>query len=81
MARPEDATSLYRLFALGRALPFIGAVVSGIDLSRSLSDHVHVDLEVALAEQGAMLLRDQSMTPDQYLEWTEYSACIDVTAG
>ena len=48
--------------------PSIGAEVDGIDLSKPLPPDVAEDLSRALADHLALVFRDQSLTPPQYLE-------------
>jgi taurine dioxygenase len=51
--------------------PSLGAEVSGIDLSRSLDEATKDTLSRALAEHLALVFRDQSLGPDQYLAAAE----------
>lgn len=46
----------------------LGAEVSGIDLSKPVDEATKLALSNALAEHLALVFRDQSLTPDQYLE-------------
>ena len=48
--------------------PSLGAEVAGIDLSKPLPPDVAEDLSRALADHLALVFRDQSLTPPQYLE-------------
>src|SRR5215467_7573431 len=47
--------------------PTLGAEVAGVDLSRPLHEATRRELDRALAEHLALVFRDQSMTPAQYL--------------
>jgi taurine dioxygenase len=47
--------------------PTLGAEVSGVDLSRPLHEAARRELGRALAEHLALVFRDQSLTPAQYL--------------
>src|SRR6201997_2370920 len=47
--------------------PTLGAEVSGVDLSRPLHEAARRELGRALAEHLALVFRDQSLTPEQYL--------------
>src|SRR5262249_60784126 len=47
--------------------PTLGAEVSGVDLSRPLHEATRRELDRALAEHLALVFRDQSLTPVQYL--------------
>jgi taurine dioxygenase len=47
--------------------PGIGAEISGIDLARPIDAAAREALSRALAEHLALVFRDQSLTPDQYL--------------
>jgi taurine dioxygenase len=48
--------------------PALGAEVSGVDLAKPLNAGVRDELSRALAEHLALVFRDQSLTPAQYLE-------------
>src|SRR3954451_23324239 len=48
--------------------PSLGAEVSGVDLSSPLDAPTREALSRALAEHLALVFRDQSLTPEQYLE-------------
>ncbi|MGE0259053.1 MAG: TauD/TfdA dioxygenase family protein [Alphaproteobacteria bacterium] len=48
--------------------PSLGAEVAGVDLSRPIDAPTGEALSRALAEHLALVFRDQSLTPDQYLE-------------
>src|SRR5215475_4704837 len=47
--------------------PTLGAEVAGVDLSRPLHEATRRELDRALAEHLALVFRDQSLTPAQYL--------------
>jgi taurine dioxygenase len=47
--------------------PSLGAEISGVDLSRKLGEATRGELSRALAEHLALVFRDQSLTPEQYL--------------
>src|SRR5262244_3395918 len=47
--------------------PTLGAEVAGIDLSRPLHEATRREIDRALAEHLALVFRDQSLTPAQYL--------------
>jgi taurine dioxygenase len=47
--------------------PSLGAEVAGVDLSKPLDEPTRRALSSALAEHLALVLRDQSLTPAQYL--------------
>src|SRR3954451_2523021 len=48
--------------------PALGAEVAGVDLSRSIDAPTREALSRALAEHLALVFRDQSLTPEQYLD-------------
>jgi len=50
-----------------RLHPSLGAEVAGVDLSRSLDEPTRRELNRALAEHLALVFRNQSLTPEQYL--------------
>jgi taurine dioxygenase len=47
--------------------PSLGAEVAGVDLSRPIDEPTQQALSSALADHLALVLRDQSLTPAQYL--------------
>ena len=47
--------------------PSLGAEVAGVDLSKPIDDATRKALANALAEHLALVLRDQTLTPSQYL--------------
>ena len=47
--------------------PSLGAEVAGVDLSRPLHEPMRHELNRALAEHLALVFRNQSLTPEQYL--------------
>jgi len=50
-----------------RLHPSLGAEVADLDLAAPISDATRLALSRALAEHLALVFRDQSLTPDQYL--------------
>ena len=48
--------------------PSLGAEVAGVDLSAPIDESTRHELSRALAEHLALVFRDQSLTPAQYLE-------------
>src|ERR1044071_8969494 len=48
--------------------PSLGAEVSGVDLSKPLDAATREALSRGLAEHLALVFRDQSLTPEQYLD-------------
>jgi taurine dioxygenase len=68
----------YTHFTLERASPFIGAFISGIDLSRPLADEVRTDLDRALAEHGVIFFHHQTITPEQHISLAQYFGEIDI---
>src|SRR5579871_1348381 len=51
--------------------PSLGAEVSGIELSRPIDSATRDELTQALAEHLALVLPEQSLTPEQYLAAAE----------
>lgn len=68
----------YTRFALEPAAPLVGAFISGIDVSQSLSETVSAELDRALAEYGVIFLRDQALTPEQHIAFARRFGDIDV---
>src|SRR5215475_4451782 len=50
-----------------RLHPSLGAEVANVDLSRPLDEPTRHELNRALAEHLALVFRNQSLTPEQYL--------------
>lgn len=50
-----------------RLSPHIGAEVTGIDLSNPIDEEARRDLNAAVVEHVALVIRDQEFTPEQYL--------------
>ncbi len=53
---------------VSKLTPNIGAEVTGIDLSRPIDDSTRRQLNAAVVENVALVIRDQALTPQQYLE-------------
>jgi len=47
--------------------PSLGAEVAGVDLSAPIDEQTRQELNRALADHLALVFRDQSLTPAQYL--------------
>ena len=63
-ASPEQP---YESLSIDKLTPVIGAEVSGVDLSRPLSNRQLDELNRALAENLVLFFRDQDITPEQHL--------------
>ena len=46
----------------------IGAEVIGVDLSKSIADEIVAVLEIALLEHIVLVVRDQQLSPSQYVQ-------------
>lgn len=68
----------YTLFDLKLASPIIGAYISGVDLSKPLSDAAFDEIDRALAEHTVIFFRDQTLTPEQHIALAERFGEIDV---
>ncbi|PKU25477.1 TauD/TfdA dioxygenase family protein [Telmatospirillum siberiense] len=58
--------SAYETIAVKRLSPTIGAEISGIDLSRDLSERQIAEIQRALDENLAIIFRDQPLTSEQH---------------
>jgi len=58
--------------------PFVGAEISGIDLSKPLSEQARNDLERALSEFGVIVFRDQTLTPEELVAFAQQFGEINV---
>jgi taurine dioxygenase len=57
----------FETIQIEKLTPIIGAVLSGIDLAKPLSDHQQQELHRALAENSVIFFRDQHITQAQHL--------------
>ncbi len=46
----------------------VGAEIDGVDLSTQLSSGIVADIKTALATNGVIVFRDQSLTPEQHID-------------
>ena len=60
----EGAPSL----RIERFRPRLGALVSGVDLSRPLDEATRHGLQAAFVEHGVLFFRDQTFDPGRFLE-------------
>src|SRR3981189_2318875 len=60
-------TEPYETIGVEKLTPIIGAEISGVDLSGSLSNRTMDEIHRALAENLVIFFRDQHITPDQHL--------------
>jgi taurine dioxygenase len=56
----------------------IGAEISGIDLSRPISDNVFGEVRSAFADHGVIFFRDQRLTPEQHVALAEKFGPINI---
>ena len=56
----------------------LGAVISGIDLSKEPSKHAMAELEDAFGRYSVIFFRDQSLTPQQHIAMAERWGAINV---
>ena len=57
----------YETITVDKLTPVIGAEISGVDLSRPLSNATFDEIHRALAENQVIFFRDQHLTPQQHL--------------
>ncbi|WP_422021798.1 taurine dioxygenase [Pyruvatibacter mobilis] len=55
--------------SIDRVTPFIGAEVSGVDMSQPLGNETFAILHDALVEHGVLFFRDQDITPAQHKDF------------
>ena len=56
----------------------VGAEISGVDLSRPLTEAARETIRHALAQRGVVFFRDQSLTPDQPIGLARQFGCINI---
>lgn len=59
----------YDSFSVKPITPHIGAVIEGIDLSKTLSNKELVDIQQAWLDWMVIVFRDQDLTPDQHKDF------------
>jgi taurine dioxygenase len=57
----------YETLSIDKLTPVIGAEISGLDLSRPLSNRQQDELHRALAENLVIFFRDQTLSPEQHM--------------
>jgi TfdA family taurine catabolism dioxygenase TauD len=67
-----DETEPYETIAIEKLTPIIGAEISGVDISKLVSDDARSNRQIdeihrALAENLVIFFRDQHITPQQHL--------------
>jgi taurine dioxygenase len=62
-----DESAPYETIALDKLTPIIGAEITGVDLSKPLSNRTQDEIHRALAENLVIFFRDQHITPQQHL--------------
>lgn len=58
--------------------PAVGALVSGVDLSKPLSDEQFARIRQAFLDHGVVFFRDQHLSPEQHLAFARRWAPIDI---
>jgi hypothetical protein len=61
-----DEAEPYETIGVEKLTPIIGAEISGVDLSASLSNRTMDEIHRALAENLVIFFRDQHITPQQH---------------
>ena len=56
----------------------LGAVISGVDLSKETSKHALAELEDAFGRYSVIFFRDQNLTPQQHISLAERWGTINV---
>ena len=64
--------------SLTPASPAVGAFVDGVQLSDQLSDATLAELRLAHAIHGVLFFRDQTLTPEQHIDFAEQIGEINV---
>ena len=62
-----DAAAPYETIRIEKLTPVIGAVITGVDLSKPLSSQQDEEIHRALAENLVIFLRDQQLSKEQHL--------------
>ena len=65
-------SNVYRHIEVEPLTPSIGAVVRGVDLSRSLDDAALAEIHAAWMAHLVLFMRDQQMTPEQHLAFARH---------
>lgn len=60
-------TAPYETITVEKLTPIIGAEITGVDLSRPLSNQQFSEIHRAFAENLVIFFRDQTLTPEQHL--------------
>lgn len=74
----SQSAGSYRTFAVDPLTPTVGAEISGLDLTRPVSAAVADELNRALAEFGAIFIRNQDLTPEQHIAFAGIFGPINV---
>ncbi|RVU36478.1 taurine dioxygenase [Hwanghaeella grinnelliae] len=75
LAKAPDGYSVLDIAPMCGAL---GAEVSGVDLSKSLSNEVFADIQKALHDYQVIFFRDQDITPDQQKDFGRLFGSLNV---
>lgn len=64
--------------SIRRLSPAVGAEIDGIDLSRPLAAHEKTTIDEALGNHGVVFFRDQTLTPDQHIQFAGQFGQINI---
>ena len=72
----KDMAKNYKHIEVSPMTPSIGAILSGVDLSKPLSDTVFGEIETALLHHKVIFFRDQELTPDSHMAFaSKFGTC------
>src|SRR5438477_6263441 len=66
LVMPGGRDMANRTIEVKKLTPLIGAEVSGVDVSKPLSEAVFQEIHAALMENLVIFFRDQTLTPEQH---------------
>jgi taurine dioxygenase len=58
----------------------IGAEIRGVDLAQGIDDETFAEIDAALSQHGVVFLRDQTITPDQQVDFSRRFGEIEINA-
>jgi len=71
VAQTDNSASAPQTLDIRPVAGALGAEISGVDLSRDLSDETVTDIRQALLNHQVIFFRDQDITPDQHLAFAK----------